>query len=385
MPLPLRVLGILVIDNMIWDTTVPVDVTADLAESLERLDYIVYSPLSSDLRPRVISDRLTVYPSRSRSKLSFLQDAYLLGRELNARHAYNLIWTDDPMGAGLVGYRLKRALRVPQLIKVHSDYYSSRAWRSENPRYILDYYLSLWMLRRADRVQAVSEAIAHEVERIGVARERITVLPTLMRWGDFGPGPDTRERYAAGQLLFAGRLVPAKRVDVLIGALGLLHARGYRPRLVVAGRGPLRESLEEQCRQLGLTPWVTFAGHLPLDELGALYQHSSIFVLPSAQEAFGKVLAEAGLSGLPLVATRVSGIPELVADGDSGLLVPPDDARSLADALARLLDDPDLTQRMGREARRRLSERLSFARAREAYLEMLTVAAQSGGGVGGVA
>ncbi len=373
----LSVLRIVVIDNLLWDLTVPIENMVEVAGSLRRLDYLAYSARERGLPARRLSDNFVVHPSLSRSRLHFPQDAYRLGCEMHAQHPYDLIWTDDPMGAGLAGYLLKRKLGVPLLTKVHSDYYSNLAWRSENPRYWLDYMLSLWILRRVDGVQAVSNALAEQLTRLGVPRDKITVLPTLMRRDTFPPGPDTLERYGAGKLLFAGRLVRQKRVDVLIRAMRLLVDRGYQPELTLAGRGPLQERLKRLASRLGVRDRVTFAGHLPLPELAQLYQRSSIFVLPSGQEAFGKVLAEAALSGLPIVATRVSGIPELVSDGENGWLVPPGNANALADGIARLLDDPALTQRMGRASRQHVEGRWEFESFKAAYLSMLSAVARS--------
>lgn len=374
----LSVLRIVVIDNLLWDATVPIQHLIEVAGALRRLDYLAYSPHKKGLPARRLSDNSAVYPSHSRSRLHFPRDAYRLASALHAQHPYDLIWTDDPMGAGLAGYLLKHKLGVPLLTKVHSDYYSNLAWRSENPRYWLDYVLSLWILRQADGVQTVSNALADQLARLGVPRDKITVLPTLMRRDTFPPGPDTLERYGAGRLLFAGRLVRQKRVDVLIRALRLLVDRGYRPELTVAGRGPLQPRLERLAARLGVRDRVTFAGHLPLPELARLYQQSSVFVLPSGQEAFGKVLAEAALSGLPIVASRVSGIPELVADGENGYLVPPGRPRALADSLARLLDDPALAQRMGLASRRFVAGRWEYGAFKAAYLDMFARVARIG-------
>ena len=102
----------------------------------------------------------------------------------------------------------------------------------------------------------------------------------------------------------------------------------------------------------------------------AVYARGTVGVLPSLEEAFGLPLAEAMASGLPTVATRVGGMPELVVDGETGLLVPPDDAGALADALVRLLEDPALASRLGAGGRARAVERFSWDAVAERALSL---------------
>jgi len=365
------VLRILVVDGMLCHDREESQSAIDLSERLGRLDFVVYSPRASALPQRVIGDRCTVYPTHSRSRFAFPRDAYRLACQLHALEQYDVVWADDPMGAGLVGYWLKRALGLPLLIRVHSDYYSSLAWRLENPRYWLDYGLSLWLLHRADRVQAVSARVAREVLRLGAAPARVETLALPIPTERYAPGADGLERYRAGVILFAGRLAVEKRVDVLLRAMRQLLDRGYRPRLRIAGDGPWRQRLGQLSRRLGLENAVEFLGHLAPSALAQAYQESSILALPSSREALGKVLVEAGLCGLPAVASRVGGIPEVVEDGVTGQLVPPGDAGALAEAVARILGDPARARAMGQAGRERVLARFTPAIAARMNLRLL--------------
>ncbi|MFB0546300.1 MAG: glycosyltransferase family 4 protein, partial [Anaerolineae bacterium] len=342
-----------------------------IAECVGRLDYIVYSPRQHNYWPTALSDNMMVYPTRSLSKLHFLRDAFQLGNRLQQDVGYHLISVADPMGSGLVGYWLKRRYGLSLLITCHSDYYSSLAWRLESPRYWLDYLLSIWLLQRSDRVWAVSQRVAQDVVRLGVPPERVTVLPPIMRTHLFTPGDDALDRYSRGRSLFVGRLIRAKSLPTLLRAVRLLVNNGYDPLLKLVGAGPLRPQLMALTHRLGIESWVEFVGHKPQDELMALYQQSSLFVLPSVYEAFGRVIVEAGLCGLPIVGTRVGGIPELVIEGETGLLVPPRDPAALAKAIATLLDDPALAQRMGREAHRQFQEKWRYESLLTAHVAML--------------
>lgn len=140
----------------------------------------------------------------------------------------------------------------------------------------------------------------------------------------------------------AGALRDAhKGQRVLIDAVQRLRARGYPVELVFFGEGADRESLERETS--GFT-WVRFVGQVsPIqDYLGAL----DLFAFPSRHEGLGSVLLEAMLAGVPVVATRVGGIPDLIVDSTSGLLVEPNNAAALSDALASLIDEPDLARQL---------------------------------------
>ena len=144
-----------------------------MAERVERLDDITYSPRRHGYEPTILSDKAAIYPVHSRTKPHFLRDAFRMGCRLHKERGYDLVRANDPMGSGIVGYRLKRRYGLPLLIKCHSDYYSSGAWRSESLRYrFLDYPLSIWLLRRADHVQVVSPRIGEDVARLGVDPDR---------------------------------------------------------------------------------------------------------------------------------------------------------------------------------------------------------------------
>ncbi len=168
-------------------------------------------------------------------------------------------------------------------------------------------------------------------------------------------------RYRAGdgrtgdRLLFVGRLAAVKGLLVLLDALAA--ARTTRPdlRLTLVGDGPDRPMLEARVRAMGLDAAVTFAGYKAQDEVAAALQAADALVLPSFAEGVPVVLMEAMAAELPVVATQVGGVGELVTDGETGLLVPPGDCAALANALLRVMTDEALRQRMGKAGRARVT------------------------------
>ncbi len=151
-------------------------------------------------------------------------------------------------------------------------------------------------------------------------------------------------------LLFIGRLAPEKGLPYLIEALVLCSQQGLVLNLVLVGDGSEQE-LREQISRYGLKEQVCFKGYVPLGErLWDLYRQADIFVLPSLSEGQGKVLIEAQACGLPIIATRVGGIPTIIKDGVNGLLVQPRSPEAIAKAIQRLLESPELRKRLSRNA-----------------------------------
>ena len=159
-----------------------------------------------------------------------------------------------------------------------------------------------------------------------------------------------------------GQLQPAKGQHVLLAALAALVGEGRDVRLTLVGDGPDRDALVEHVGRLGLTDRVTFTGALNQDEVRAVYDRTDAFVLASFAEGVPVVLMEAMAAGIPCVATRITGIPELIRDGEDGLLVTPASASELAQAIARLADDPELGARLAASARHRVAEHYDLER-----------------------
>ncbi len=169
-----------------------------------------------------------------------------------------------------------------------------------------------------------------------------------------GEDPDAPVR-----LVTVGRAVPKKGYDVLLDALAMLPVEVHW-RLVHIGGGELREALAAQATRLGLERRIVWRGPLPQDSVLGAYRAADLFVLPSRiardgdRDGLPNVLMEAASQRLPVLSTRVSAIPEFVIDGETGVLVPSDDARRLSEALLNLIRDPMLRQRLGAAGEARL-------------------------------
>jgi L-malate glycosyltransferase len=220
--------------------------------------------------------------------------------------------------------------------------------------------------RLADCVTAVAAAVRDHVHQTeGCPLEKIVIIPN----GIATPSvPTTSSAHGRAQALSVNaddkvvgtitRLVWKRGHEELLRAAALVARAEPTAKFVVVGDGPLRRALEEQARGLGLNGGVRFLGAVP--QAARLLPHFDVFVLSSVWEGMSNGLLEAMAAGRPVVATRVGGNPEVVVDGESGLLVPPKDPQALADAVLRLLRDRELARRLGEAARRRIESEFTL-------------------------
>ena len=200
----------------------------------------------------------------------------------------------------------------------------------------------------------------HLMQHYGADPARIAVIPCGVDTNLFMPGEQVAARAALGlddrpRLLYVGRLAPIKGLGTLLDAMARLRAAGSRVHLSIVGGDadePLNGhegELRARLARLDLGGAVTFVGAQPQERLRAWYVAADATVLPSHYESFGMVALEAMACGIPVVASRVGGLQTTVRDGVTGLLVRESDPAALAGALDRLLGDPDLRFRLGRE------------------------------------
>jgi colanic acid/amylovoran biosynthesis glycosyltransferase len=172
------------------------------------------------------------------------------------------------------------------------------------------------------------------------------------------PAPDGSLR-----LLAVGRLVAVKGHVILLEAIALALAQGTSVTLTLVGDGPLRRSLTRAAAQLGLEERVHFAGALGQDEIALRYRRADVLCLSSLREGIPVVLMEAMACALPVIATRITGIPELVEDERSGLLVAPGRPEALARAIVRLAGDPPLRRRLAHNGRLKVQAEYGLERS----------------------
>ena len=196
---------------------------------------------------------------------------------------------------------------------------------------------------RADAILVLSETIRGRLLSAGVDGSLVSVVPLGIDLDRFRP-PSLRLPSEPPSIAYVGRLARAKGVDVLLDALAMMGRGDVTLRVI--GDGPERAALERRARNLGIAARVDFFGALPPEEVAGLAATRHLLVVPSRYEELGRVNLEGMAMGLPVVATRTGGIPDVVRDGVNGLLVPVEDPRALATAIERVIADGAFASRL---------------------------------------
>ena len=265
------------------------------------------------------------------------------------------------------GVSLARKMNVPLLLELNSALALEQASYRATGLGDLTTKAEQWVLSQADAVLTVSALLRDHVVSLGVNSKQVHVLPNgvdpaLFRFEPPDPRGRTRWGLGDGPLLgFVGGLRPWHGTKVLPLLLDRLVDRHKDLRLVISGDGPLRGELERDLKDRGLMRSAVFTYSLPQDEVAELIRHFDVALAPYSRldHAFyfsPLKLFEYMASGVPVVAAAVGQIAEVVRDGETGLLYPPDDTDALVSACDRLLADRSLRQRLGQAAAKEIHE-----------------------------
>lgn len=212
-------------------------------------------------------------------------------------------------------------------------------------------WLTTLVLRNCDHISVLSQALAQKTESLGIAKEKITLIPNGVDITQFSPPSQTRKQV----ILYVGSLIKRKGVSYLLKAMPAVFQANPSYRLVIVGDGPEAASLKALVAELGLTDKVVFTGPLPPDKVRQWMQQAKLFVLPSVEEGLGVVLLEALACGTPIVASAVGGIVDVVTP-DVGMLVEPANPVFITDSIKLMLNDEAKWRQMSLDARNRAEQ-----------------------------
>ncbi len=350
-----------------------------LTRYLHRAGHIshVATPPHGALAQRLQHDNLAVQPLSVRNHLDGLAGWRL--RRLVRREGYDLVHFHTARAHALSPWL--HALPIRRLVTRRMDYPVKAGWLSR-----------LLYGRQVDMIVAISSGVAAALETAHISDRAIRIIPSGIDPRQFLPTASQRQairhQYGLGEdtpvILMAGTLTKRKSPHTLIEAAAKLHSdcqhAGHGPALsphyLICGDGPLRPELEARVRALDLAAVFHFAGFCR--DVPAYLAAADIFVHTPVWEGLGVAVIEALAAGLPVVASRVGGIPELITDRETGLLIPAQDPSALCTALRQCLRSPDWAKTLGAQGQARVHAHFDIettARANEAlYYELLAAA-----------
>jgi glycosyltransferase involved in cell wall biosynthesis len=268
------------------------------------------------------------------------------------------IWHGHDYKSNLLGLLVQRRHPMRLVTTAHG-------WVHHTRRTGLYYALDRWAMRRYERVICVSQDLADECRRFGVPPDRVVQIDNAIDVEEFARRQSIAEAkrrlgWPAERLLIGavGRLAEEKGFDVLIRAVARLAADGRDVGVAIAGDGPELDRLSQLVSELGVADRVRLLGFVA--DPPAFYEAMDVYALSSRREGLPNVLLEAMALEVPIVATRVAGVPKLVDDGVSGHLIPAEDLGALVATLGQLCDDAALRRRLGQAGRETVVSRFSF-------------------------
>lgn len=276
------------------------------------------------------------------------------------------------IGVGTSGFLVKSFLKKPYVVWGRgSDVY--RSWMFKKP-------ISKLVLKNADAVIALTEDMKKEIEMI--CNKNVFVIPNgidIKRFKNLSK-ENIRKRLKITNdekiIIFVGRLEDIKGVKYLIEAMKSIKQKDKNIKLMLVGDGEDRGKLERLVKELDLEENVIFIGKVPNEKVPEYMVVSDVFVLPSLSESFGIVNLEAMASGLPIVATKVGGLPEIIKDGENGFLVEPKNTKEITEKVLLLLEDIELNKRIAeknKEEVKKYSWGNVAEKLEEVYFEVVAV------------
>lgn len=308
--------------------------------------------------------------SNTIEQITFLLSAALLGLPLVLRLRPRVVLAFFGAPSGVAAWFWSWFISIPYIVSLRGgDVPGFRPYDfARQHRLLAPLLRRVW--RRARAVVANSQGL----RQLGLAFEPRVPIAVIPNGVDLDAFKASERSWRPARLLFVGRVVYQKGLDLLLSALASLKDREWT--LEIVGDGPRTADLQAQAAEAGLAERIMFSGWKSGAELAERYANANLFAYPSRHEGMPNALLEAMASGLPAVATRIAGNEELQVDGETGRLVPPEDVAALQAALAELIADPAARRRLGAAARKHVEGRYSWRSVANAYLELLQQAAQ---------
>jgi glycosyltransferase involved in cell wall biosynthesis len=333
---------------------------------VNELHIIVFGP-----DRKIKSNNLFIYGSGGKNRINRFLNAYkiakkiIIGNCLPAGKAGKLkienclITTQDPFFSGFLGYLLKIKFKIKLHIQIHTDFLS-KYFRRESLYNLLQYFLGKFIIKKADGFRVVSRRIKESLIRLGISKDKITVVPIYVEIKSPAEGEARSGRQKLkvksqshnNKFIFltVGRLVPVKNIELQIKAMAEILKKYPNTELWIVGDGSEKEKLQTTNYKLQTTKNIRFWGWQ--DNLEKFYCRADVFLLTSNYEGWPQVVVQAAFFSLPIIITNFSSAGEFIINNKNGIILPLNDLFSLKRAMVKLIENKKLRARLGKNAKR---------------------------------
>lgn len=300
-------------------------------------------------------DNVRVYPTLSRSKYSFLWDAWRIARKIARSNKIDLVITQDPFTTGLIGYLLKREFCLPLNVHDVCDFIDNSYWMQEwwgnrifNP-------LGKFILSKADSIRVDSQQEFEKLRRLGINSNKIWNIPFILndaaQFINSEPNLEFRTVLLSHRfdriVLFVGRFVEQKDIRTLFNSIQEVIQQKPKTLFVIIGDGKKNREVQKMVQRMGIFENVLFTGWVDYFDLPKYYAICDAFILTSRYETSPRVIIFACLTQKPVVATEVSGVRDFIEEGKNGFIAPVGDEKKLANGILHILENPERSKKMG--------------------------------------
>lgn len=313
--------------------------------------------------------------------LWFVCNAVLIGLRLSKKDV-DLFIASEPTAGGLVCMLMKILMNKPFLLSLQGDLFTLPKGEIPWWRRIVAGGVTRLVCQMADKIRCVSKAVALKAVQAGINPEKLVVVPARCDINQFNRKLYSSEAQRVRNIweiakntrivLFVGALVNYKGVHYLLHAFSRVLQCIPNTVLLLLGSGDMWDRLHREADALGIANNVRFCGWIPYPEVPVYMAAADVLVLPSLLEGMPRVILEAMAMELPVVASNIAGIPELIKHGENGLLVKPRSSEELATALCYVLEHPEEARRWGVKARALVERSYSFEAGIRAYAAVIS-------------
>jgi glycosyltransferase involved in cell wall biosynthesis len=318
------------------------------------------------------SNNLFIYGTEGRNRIIRFLNAYKITKKILKNKDLRdwLITTQDPFFSGFLGYLLKIKFsafkggsasggKISLHVQVHTDFLS-KYFRQESLYNLLQYFLGKFIIKKADGFRVVSRRIKESLIRLGISKDKITVVPIYVEIKSPAEGEARSGRQKLkvksqshnNKFIFltVGRLVPVKNIELQIKAMAEILKKYPNTELWIVGDGPEKEKLQTTNYKLQTTKNIRFWGWQ--DNLERFYCQADVFLLTSNYEGWPQVVIQAAFFSLPILITNFSSAGEFIVNNKNGIIIPLNDSSSLKRAMLKLIENKKLRAKLGKNVKK---------------------------------